>query len=125
MPVWLAAAMGLFLSSLVDLSRMPIDDPTTHLELTMVHEAMILENSGKNLALVEYTHCLKMIVLFGLSVQCLLHGLTYFVQYEAVLFGVLSIIGIFVLGAITALIESLFVKMQWRRTPELSLMPLP
>lgn len=46
LPVWLAAALGLFLSSIVDLSRMPIDDPTTHLELTMVHEAMILENSA-------------------------------------------------------------------------------
>jgi formate hydrogenlyase subunit 4 len=55
-PVWLAVASGLFLASIVDLSRMPIDDPTTHLELTMVHEAMILENSGKNLALIEYAH---------------------------------------------------------------------
>jgi formate hydrogenlyase subunit 4 len=40
-PVWLAAGMALFLAAIVDLSRMPIDDPTTHLELTMVHEAMI------------------------------------------------------------------------------------
>ncbi len=52
LPVWLASATGLYLSSIVDLSRMPIDDPTTHLELTMVHEAMHIENSGKNLALV-------------------------------------------------------------------------
>ena len=49
--VWLLAGTALFLASLVEFSRMPIDDPTTHLELTMVHEAMILENSGPNLAL--------------------------------------------------------------------------
>ena len=56
----------------LNLSRMPVDDPTTHLELTMVHEAMHLENSGKNLALVEFAHLLKMVVLFGLSAECLL-----------------------------------------------------
>ena len=49
--LWAMAGTGLFLASLVELSRMPVDDPTTHLELTMVHEAMILENSGPNLAL--------------------------------------------------------------------------
>ena len=46
--IWILAGTGLFLASLVELSRMPIDDPTTHLELTMVHEAMIIENSGKS-----------------------------------------------------------------------------
>ncbi len=45
--LWFMAGLGLFLASLVELSRMPVDDPTTHLELTMVHEAMILENSGQ------------------------------------------------------------------------------
>ncbi|HEY9871363.1 MAG TPA: NADH-quinone oxidoreductase subunit H, partial [Candidatus Obscuribacterales bacterium] len=75
LPLWLLAGVGLFLASLVELSRMPIDDPTTHLELTMVHEAMIIENSAKNLALVEYTYALRMAVLYGLSAQCLLNGL--------------------------------------------------
>jgi formate hydrogenlyase subunit 4 len=118
LPVWMSAAMGLFLCSLIDLSRMPIDDPTTHLELTMVHEAMILENSGKNLALIEYSHFLKLVVLFGLSVQCILHVLIYFVPLNQALYGVLSILGILALAVATGVIESLLVKMQWRRTPD-------
>ena len=117
-PVWLAAAVGLYLSSLVDLSRMPIDDPTTHLELTMVHEAMILENSGKNLALVEFAHLVKMVVLFGLTVQCLLHAATYTYIFEPFAWGFLSIAGILGMGLVTGMVESFSVKLQWRRTPE-------
>jgi formate hydrogenlyase subunit 4 len=119
-PVWLAAAVGLYLTSLVDLSRMPIDDPTTHLELTMVHEAMILENSGKNLALVEFSHLVKMVVLFGLTLQCLLHAATIgnIYVYEPYSWGFISIAGILGMALVTGLVESLSVKLQWRRTPE-------
>jgi formate hydrogenlyase subunit 4 len=117
-PVWLSAALALFLASMVDLSRMPIDDPTTHLELTMVHEAMILENSGKNLALVEFAHLLKMVVLYGLSAQCLLHAATFFWPLSQVNLGILSVVGILVMATTTAMIEAVAVKLQWRRTPE-------
>ncbi|MBK9280791.1 MAG: NADH-quinone oxidoreductase subunit H, partial [Candidatus Obscuribacter sp.] len=75
--LWFIAGCGLFLSSLVELSRMPADDPTTHLELTMVHEAMILENSATNLALAELTHFVKIVVLLGISSQCFLHSLPW------------------------------------------------
>ncbi len=118
LPVWLAAAVGLYLTSLVDLSRMPIDDPTTHLELTMVHEAMTLENSGKNLALVEYRHLLKMSVLFGLTVQCFLHAARYFYAFDNFAYGFLSISGIIGMAIVTGIVESVSVKLQWRRTPE-------
>ena len=117
-PVWLAAALGLFLASMVDLSRMPIDDPTTHLELTMVHEAMILENSGRNLALVEFTHLLKMVVLYGLSTQCLLHVATLVWHIGQFGLGILSVVGILLLAVGTAIIEATTVKLQWLRTPE-------
>ena len=53
---------------------MPVDDPTTHLELTMVHEAMILENSGRNLALIELAVALRTCVFLGLAVQTLLRA---------------------------------------------------
>ena len=118
LPVWLGAAMGLYLSSLVDLSRMPIDDPTTHLELTMVHEAMTLENSGKNLALIDFCHLLRMVVLFGLTVQCLLHAITKFYVYDPLAWGFLSIAGIIGLAMVTGVVESVTVKLQWRRAPE-------
>jgi formate hydrogenlyase subunit 4 len=116
LPVWASAALVFFLCSLIDLSRMPVDDPASHLELTTLHEAMILENSGKNLALLEYMHFLKIVVFLGLSVQCLLHVLRHFVPLDYTLFGVISIVGILLMATVTGIIESLLVKMKWRRT---------
>jgi formate hydrogenlyase subunit 4 len=117
LPVWLAAALGLYLASIVDLSRMPVDDPTTHLELTMVHEAMILENSGKNLALVEYAHYLRMTILYGLIVQCLLHAASYAVHLSPLLTGILSVIGVLCVAVTTGMVESLTVKLRWTGAP--------
>ena len=51
---------------LVEGSRIPIDDPTTHLELTMIHEVMVLDNSGPSLALIQYGSAMKMLILSGL-----------------------------------------------------------
>lgn len=72
---WLAAAAGaaLLLAAMAELSRMPVDDPTTHLELTMIHEAMILEYSGPSLAAIEYAVALRTCIFLGLSLQTLLH----------------------------------------------------
>jgi formate hydrogenlyase subunit 4 len=53
------AAFVLFLLAMIENSRMPIDDPKTHLELTMVHEVMILDNSGFDLGVILYTGYLK------------------------------------------------------------------
>src|SRR5258706_8929105 len=64
--------VALWLAITAELARMPFDDPTTHLELTMIHEALILENSGRNLALIEIAVGIKMIVLLGLIAQVLL-----------------------------------------------------
>src|SRR5207302_1998027 len=70
----LAGLVGaaLVVASLAELSRMPVDDPTTHLELTMVHEALILENSGRSLALTELAVALRTCVFLGLPAQTLL-----------------------------------------------------
>jgi len=116
--MWLLAGSGLFLASVAELSRMPVDDPTTHLELTMVHEAMILENSGRNLALTEYTHVLKMAVLLGLSGQCFLHSVADLWSANDLVRGAASIAIIFALTLVIALMESLIVKLQWRKVPE-------
>lgn len=48
---------------LVENSRMPVDDPDTHLELTMIHEVMVLDNSGPDLAMIQYGSYLKMALL--------------------------------------------------------------
>ncbi len=53
------ATFVLVMIAMIENSRMPIDDPKTHLELTMVHEVMILDNSGFDLGLILYATCLK------------------------------------------------------------------
>jgi formate hydrogenlyase subunit 4 len=117
-PLWFIAGFALFLASLVELSRMPVDDPTTHLELTMVHEAMILENSGRNLALVEFTHVLKMAVLLGLTGQCFLHGFYALVKFDHWLVALFSLLALAVLSILIGVIESATVKLRWTKIPE-------
>ena len=56
-------AGGLVIVFLVENCRIPVDDPNTHLELTMIHEVMVLDHSGRPLALVLYGASLKLLVL--------------------------------------------------------------
>ncbi|VVM05631.1 Formate hydrogenlyase subunit 4 [Methylacidimicrobium cyclopophantes] len=60
------ALASLLLIALAENSRLPIDNPATHLELTMVHEAMVLEYSGRHLALLELAASLKLLLYFSL-----------------------------------------------------------
>lgn len=60
------AAVVLFIMILIEGSRVPVDDPATHLELTMIHEVMILDNSGSDLALFSWTNGIKMLLLSSL-----------------------------------------------------------
>ncbi len=58
--------VSLFIMLLIECSRVPVDDPTTHLELTMIHEVMILDNSGVDLALITWASGIKMVILMSL-----------------------------------------------------------
>lgn len=60
------AVVALFVMLLTECSRVPVDDPTTHLELTMIHEVMILDNSGADLALITWASGIKMVILMSL-----------------------------------------------------------
>lgn len=66
-PSLLFALLGLLLVAVAETGRIPVDNPATHLELTMVHEAMILEYSGRHLALVEWAAQLKL-MLYGVLI---------------------------------------------------------
>ena len=61
-PSYLFALAGLVLVAVAETGRIPVDNPTTHLELTMIHEAMILEYSGRHLALMEWAAQLKLLL---------------------------------------------------------------
>lgn len=60
------AIIALLIMLLTECSRVPVDDPTTHLELTMIHEVMILDNSGEDLALLTWSCGIKMVILMSL-----------------------------------------------------------
>jgi formate hydrogenlyase subunit 4 len=60
------ALIALIMVAIAENARMPIDNPATHLELTMVHEAMVLEYSGRHLALIELASSLKLVVYVSL-----------------------------------------------------------
>src|SRR5579862_1948923 len=61
-------AMTLLVLELVENSRIPVDDPTTHLELTMIHEVMVLDHTGPDLAMIQYGAALKLWLLGALFV---------------------------------------------------------
>jgi len=65
-PPHLMALAALFIVTLAETGRVPVDNPATHLELTMIHEAMVLEYSGRYLALVEWASALKLLLFLTL-----------------------------------------------------------
>lgn len=119
-PSLLVAGVAFTMVSLAENARVPVDNPETHLELTMIHEALILEYSGRHLALLEWAASLK---LFAYS--CV--GLALFfpwgvAQAHAPLALLLAlpalIIKLAVGGALLACIEALSAKMRIFRVPE-------
>ncbi|OPZ87808.1 MAG: Formate hydrogenlyase subunit 4 [bacterium ADurb.Bin429] len=115
--VALLVGITLICTALAELSRMPVDDPTTHLELTMVHEAMILENSGRNLAITEYAVALRSCVYLGIASQTLLHAWPAFGSLPLLHRYGISLGALFVLGIAVAMAEGVLVKLKWRRVP--------
>lgn len=71
-PVYILIFITLIVIIIVETSRIPVDDPATHLELTMVHEAMLLEYSGRHLALMEYGASIKQLTFITLLVNVLI-----------------------------------------------------
>jgi len=68
-PSHLLALAAFLVAIIAETGRVPVDNPDTHLELTMIHEGMILEYSGRYLALMEWAHAMKQMVLFTLAVD--------------------------------------------------------
>lgn len=62
------AFAALALVAVAETGRIPVDNPTTHLELTMIHEAMVLEYSGPSLALIEWASALKLTLIMALLI---------------------------------------------------------
>jgi formate hydrogenlyase subunit 4 len=124
--VGLRMSLGLVLIALTivaiaENARIPVDNPATHLELTMVHEAMVLEYSGRHLALIELSASLKLLLYVSL-IACLFApwGLAAGAAKPAALaIGVFVYLGkLFVGGFLLALFETVIAKMRVFRVPE-------
>ena len=113
--LWFIAGVSLYIAAVIELSRMSVEDPPNRTELVMVREAMILENSGRNLALVEYTYFLKMTVLLGLTAQCFLHGIACFVDLNHWLRDLFGVLLIVLLAVSLGILESVADKMRWNK----------
>lgn len=110
----LAFVGSMFVVLLVEAARVPADDPTTHLELTMVHEVMILDNSGPELAMVQYAAAVKTTLIAGVISAILNPFSTEFLPIAAMLFTALSIAFI---AALIGLIECLIARLRFRALP--------
>lgn len=65
-PAYLLAVVAFFIIIIAETGRVPVDNPATHLELTMIHEAMLLEYSGRQLAIIELATMMKQLLVFSL-----------------------------------------------------------
>jgi formate hydrogenlyase subunit 4 len=120
-PGHLLAFGALFIVTLAETGRLPVDNPATHLELTMIHEAMILEYSGRYLALIEWAAAIKLLVLFALLGNLFVPwGVARALTAEALLLAVGSFVLKLVTLAVTvAVFETRIAKLRLFRVPEL------
>jgi formate hydrogenlyase subunit 4 len=106
---------GLFIVLLAETSRLPVDDPNTHLELTMIHEVMVLDHSGPLLGIILYGAAMKLFVL-GAAV---LHVIAPFKIGFALLDWPLFAIEMLVLAVVIGVVESVMARLQMRHVPTL------
>jgi formate hydrogenlyase subunit 4 len=112
-PALVMVALSLFALSLAECARVPVDDPTTHLELTMVHEVMVLDHSGPDLAMLLYANALKLAVFAAIIVGVLLP-----VPRRGGVMGVGSLLaGLIAMGIAIGLVESAMARLRLPKVP--------
>ena len=120
-PSDLLAFAGLFIIVIAETGRIPVDNPATHLELTMIHEAMVLEYAGPDLALVEWGSAVKELLYFTLLVDFFLPaGIATSLAPGAVAVALLAWAAkVFILAIAVTVAESTNAKLRLFRVPEL------
>ena len=120
-PADLLAFAGLFIIVIAETGRIPVDNPATHLELTMIHEAMVLEYAGPDLALVEWASALKELLYLTLLVDFFLPmGIARSALPGAIVVALLAWAGkVFLLAIAVTIAESTNAKLRLFRVPEL------
>jgi formate hydrogenlyase subunit 4 len=120
-PSHLLAFVGLFIVTIAETARIPVDNPATHLELTMIHEAMILEYSGRYLAFIEWASQMKLVIFLSLLANMFAPlGMATDAGLLSLTVGVAAfVLKIFALAIVVAVVETLNSKLRLFRVPEL------
>jgi len=113
-PALPAAAAALFVVLLAESSRMPVDDPNTHLELTMVHEVMVLDHSGPDFAFILYGSAIKLFLFAGLLVHIVLPIPAVLGWASVGLF----VAGLFAVAIAVGIVESITARLRLLRVPQ-------
>jgi formate hydrogenlyase subunit 4 len=118
---YLMALAALFIVAIAETGRVPVDNPATHLELTMIHEAMILEYSGRYLALIEWAAGLKLLVFLTLIANVFAPwGIATSMEPAALSIGLAAyLVKISGLAVLIGVIESMFAKLRLFRVTDL------
>src|SRR5260370_22492739 len=106
-------AIALAVVLLCENCRIPIDDPSTHLELTMIHEVMVLDHGGPDLAFILYAAALKLWLMGALILSLMLPVVTPLVGIP------LGLAGMLVLAVLVGVIESTMARLRLLRVPQL------
>ena len=114
-PALLLSAIALFVVALAENSRIPVDDPNTHLELTMIHEVMVLDHSGPDLAFILYGAAVKLF-LFGALLVRLVADVSVPGIWAAEATFVLELVGFAILVGI---VESVMARLRLTRVPQM------
>jgi formate hydrogenlyase subunit 4 len=120
-PGHLLAFAALFIVMIAETGRLPVDNPGTHLELTMIHEAMVLEFSGHYLALVEWAAAMKLFLFLALLANLFFPwGMPTSAAPLAILVGLaVLVVKLAILAGGLALVETVVAKLRLFRVPEL------
>jgi formate hydrogenlyase subunit 4 len=120
-PALFLASAAFFISTIAENARVPVDNPTTHLELTMIHEGMILEYSGKKLGLMELSSMTRLVLYFTiLSNVFFPWGIANDLSVFSIGAGLVAIlVKVLFLALIVAIIESSISKLRLFRLPNL------
>jgi formate hydrogenlyase subunit 4 len=118
---YLMALAALFIVAIAETGRVPVDNPATHLELTMIHEAMVLEYSGRYLALIEWAAGLKLAVFLSLIANVFAPwGIATSMEPAALSIGLaIYLVKISGLAVLIGVIESMFAKLRLFRVTDL------
>lgn len=113
------AGIGFLLVIVAECGRIPVDNPSTHLELTMIHEAMVLEYNGRHLAMLELTAHLKLLVYAVLAINIFNPwGIAHSLEFTALLLSFFIIlIKLMVFATLLAIMETMFAKLRLFKVP--------